>query len=171
MPIDQQRADIKIIFALTLVHFIGDFYNSFIIPLLPLFIDKFSLTLAQAGLIAGLSRFLAFIVQPPVGYLADRYPTRLFVLGGPLLVMVFISLLGIAPTFWLLLVFVSLGSIGSSLFHPTTAGMVSRYSGQHLGLSMSVFLMGGTLAFAVGPLFIAWFVKNSSRNLHPGENR
>jgi len=73
MPIDQQRADIKIIFALTLVHFIGDFYNSFIIPLLPLFIDKFSLTLAQAGLIAGLSRFLAFIVQPPVGYLADDF--------------------------------------------------------------------------------------------------
>ena len=160
MPLDQQRVDIKIIFTLTLVHFIGDFYNSFIIPLLPLFIDKFSLTLAQAGLIAGLSRFLAFIVQPPVGYLADRYPTRFFSLGGPLLVMVFISLLGVAPTFWLLLVFVSFGSIGSSMFHPTVAGMVSRYSGRHLGLSMSVFIMGGTLAFGAGPLFIAWFVKN-----------
>ncbi len=160
MPLNQQRADIKILFALTLVHFIGDFYNSFIIPLLPLFIAKFSLTLAQAGLIAGLSRFLAFIVQPPVGYLADRYSTRLFALGGPLLVMVFIPLLGVAPTFWLLLVYVSLGSIGSSMFHPTVAGMVSRYSGRHLGLSMSVFLMGGTLAFGAGPLFIAWFVNN-----------
>ncbi len=160
MPLNQQRADIKILFALTLVHFIGDFYNSFIIPLLPLFIAKFSLTLAQAGLIAGLSRFLAFIVQPPVGYLADRYSTRLFALGGPLLVMAFIPLLGVAPTFWLLLVFVSFGSIGSSMFHPTVAGMVSRYSGRHLGLSMSVFLMGGTLAFGAGPLFIAWFVHN-----------
>lgn len=160
MALYKQRADIKIIFALTLVHFIGDFYNSFIIPLLPLFIDKFSLTLAQAGLIAGLSRFLAFIVQPPVGYLADRFPTRLFALGGPLLVMVFIPLLGVAPTFWLLLVFVSLGSIGSSMFHPTVAGMVSCYSGPHLGFSMSVFIMGGTLAFGAGPLFIAWFVKN-----------
>lgn len=158
MPQNQQRADIKIILALTLVHFIGDFYNSFIIPLLPLFIDKFSLTLAQAGFIAGLSRFLAFIVQPPVGYLADRHSTRFFALGGPLLVMVFISLLGVAPAFWLLLVFVSLGSIGSSMFHPTVAGMVSRYSGRHLGFSMSVFLMGGTLAFGTGPLFIAWFV-------------
>ena len=160
MSPNDQRADVKIIFALTLVHFIGDFYNSFITPLLPLFIAKYSLTLAQAGLIVGFSRFLAFIVQPPVGYLADRYPTRFFALGGPLLVMIFIPFSGIAPTFWLLLICVCLGSIGSSMFHPTVAGMVSRYAGRHLGFSMSIFIMGGTLSFGVGPLFIAWFVNN-----------
>jgi hypothetical protein len=43
-------ANVKVILSLTLIHFIGDFYNAFIIPLLPLFIDKFSLTLAQAGI-------------------------------------------------------------------------------------------------------------------------
>ena len=155
-----QKTNFKIIIALTLVHFIGDFYNSFITPLLPLFISKYSLTLAQAGMIAGLSRFLAFIVQPPVGYLADRSPTRFFALGGPLLVMVFIPLTGIAPAFWMLLVCVSFGSIGSSMFHPTVAGMVSRYAGRNLGFSMSIFVMGGTLSFGVGPLFISWFVKN-----------
>jgi FSR family fosmidomycin resistance protein-like MFS transporter len=160
MTATDQRANFKIIIALTLVHFIGDFYNSFITPLLPLFISKYSLTLAQAGMIAGLSRFLAFIVQPPVGYLADRSPTRFFALGGPLLVMVFIPLTGIAPAFWMLLVCVSFGSIGSSMFHPTVAGMVSRYAGRNLGFSMSIFVMGGTLSFGVGPLFISWFVKN-----------
>jgi hypothetical protein len=41
-------ANVKVILALTLIHFVGDFYNAFIIPLLPLFVDKFSLTLAQA---------------------------------------------------------------------------------------------------------------------------
>lgn len=153
-----KNSNIRIIFALTLVHFIGDFYNSFVIPLLPLFINKFSLSLAQAGLITGLSRFFAFIVQPPVGYLADRYRTRIFILGGPLLVTVFISLTGIAPDFWILILFVSLGSIGSSMFHPTTAGMVEPYSGRHFGFAMAIFGTGGTLAFAVGPLFISWYV-------------
>jgi MFS transporter, FSR family, fosmidomycin resistance protein len=152
------EASVKIILALSLIHFIGDFYNSFIIPLLPLFIGKFSLTLAQAGLIAGLSRFLAFVVQPPVGYLADSHPSRFFALGGPLLVMVFIPLTGIAPYFWMLLLFVCLGSIGSSMFHPTAAGMVEPYAGQHFGLAMSIFGTGGTLSFAVGPLFISWLV-------------
>jgi FSR family fosmidomycin resistance protein-like MFS transporter len=150
--------NVKVILSLTLIHFIGDFYNAFIIPLLPLFIDKFSLTLAQAGLLTGLSRFLAFVVQPPVGYLADRHPSRLFALGGPLMVMVFISLTGITPNFWMLVLCICLGSIGSSMFHPTAAGMVQPYAGRHFGMAMSIFGTGGTLAFAVGPLFISWLV-------------
>jgi MFS transporter, FSR family, fosmidomycin resistance protein len=154
----KKNPDLKIIWALTLVHFTGDFYHSFISPLLPVLIEKYSLTLTQAGFIAGISRFLAFVVQPPVGYLADRYKTRAFVLGGPLIVVVSTSLVGIAPSYALLLVLVSASSIGSSIFHPTTAGMISTYSGRNFSFSMSIFNMGGTFAFGVGPLFITWVV-------------
>jgi len=162
-----RTADVKVIFGLTLVHFIGDFYVSFISPLLPVFIERFSLTLTQVGLIAGISRFLAFIVQPSAGYLADHYRTRLFVLGGPLLAIVLIPLVGIAPFFLVLLLFVSLGSIGSSMYHPTCAGMVFTYSGQHFGLSMSIFNMGGTLAFGMGPLFITYLVESYGLGTSP----
>jgi FSR family fosmidomycin resistance protein-like MFS transporter len=157
--VDNLRSDTKVIFALALVHFIGDFYSSFINPLMPVFVAKYSLTLAQVGLLAGISRFLAFIVQPTVGYVADHYRTRFFVLGGPFLAIIFIPLVGIAPFYALLIFFVALGSIGSSMFHPTTAGMVSSYAGRHFGLSMSVFNMGGTLAFGVGPLFVTYLVE------------
>jgi len=157
---ERSKADLAVIFALTLVHFIGDFYVSFINPLLPVFQEKYSLTLAQVGLIAGISRFLAFIVQPSAGYLADHYRTRKFVLGGPLLAMVFIPLVGVAPSFLVLMVFISLGSIGSSMFHPTAAGMVSVHAGSQPGFSMSIFNFGGTLAFGLGPLFIAYFVRS-----------
>ena len=154
----QKSANVKVIFGLTLVHFIGDFYSSFINPLLPVFVEKFSLTLAQVGILVGLSRLMAFIVQPAAGYVADHYRTRFFVLGGPLFTIIFISLLGVAPSFFVLILFVLVGSIGSSLFHPTTAGMVSEYSGRHFGLSMSIFNAGGTFAFAVGPVFITYLV-------------
>lgn len=153
-----ENTNTKMIFALTLVHFIGDFYSSFITPLLPVFMDNFGLTLTQVGLIAGISRFLAFVVQPPIGYLADHYKTRVFILGGPLLVIVLTSLTGIASTFWLLLLLVALSSAGSSMFHPTAAGMVSNYSGRNIGFSISVFNLGGTLAFGLGPMFITWYV-------------
>jgi FSR family fosmidomycin resistance protein-like MFS transporter len=158
MKIRSENHNLKMIFALTLVHFTGDFYSSFINPLMPVFVDHFSLTLTQVGIITGISRFLAFVVQPPVGYIADHYRTRLFILGGPFLVITLISMVGIAPTFWTLVMLVSVGSIGSSMFHPTVAGMISTYSGRNIGFSISVFNMGGTLAFGVGPLFITWFV-------------
>jgi FSR family fosmidomycin resistance protein-like MFS transporter len=150
------KTDMKVILALCLVHFTGDFYNSFINPLIPLFVEKYSLSLVQVGLLAGLSRFLAFIVQPSAGYIADHYRTRSFILGGPLLTVLFIPLVGVAPSYLFLLLFICLGSIGSAMYHPTAAGMVSTYAGSHFGLSMSVFNLGGTFAFGVGPLFITY---------------
>ncbi|MEE9609847.1 MAG: MFS transporter, partial [Desulfatiglandales bacterium] len=47
------------------------------------------------------------------------------------------------------------------------AGMVSTYSGQHFGLSMSIFIMGGTLAFGMGPLFITYFVDSYGLGASP----
>jgi len=158
MEESNNNANLRIILGLTLIHFTGDFYNSFINPLLPVFVDTFSLSLTRVGLISGISRLFAFIVQPTVGYLADRYRTRFFILGGPLLAIVFISLVGIAPGFSILLAFIAMGSIGSAMFHPSVAGMVSTYAGRHLGFSMSIFNMGGTLAFGIGPLFITYIV-------------
>lgn len=150
--------NLKILFALTLVHFTGDFYSSFINPLFPIFVDKLDLSLTQVGIIAGTIRLMAFIIQPSVGYLADRYPTRVFIFSGLSLAVVFIPLSGFAPNFWVLLLCVSLGSIGSAMFHPSVTGMIPVYAGRNAGFSMSIFNTGGTLAFGLGPLFITWYV-------------
>lgn len=151
-------ANLKILFGLTLVHFTGDFYSSFINPLFPVFVDNLDLTLTQVGIIAGTMRLLAFIIQPTVGYLADRYQTRVFIFIGLSLPVVFIPLSGIASNFWTLLFCVALGSVGSAMFHPSVTGMVPLYAGRKASFSMSIFNTGGTLAFGLGPLFITWYV-------------
>jgi FSR family fosmidomycin resistance protein-like MFS transporter len=151
------KANVKVLFALTLVHFTGDFYSSFTSPLFPLFVEKLGLSLTQVGLIAGINRLLAFVVQPSVGYLADRYQTRAFILVGLVMAVVFIPLSGIATGFWTLLLAVAIGSVGSAMFHPSVTGMVPIYSGNKAGFAMSVFNTGGTLAFGLGPLFITWY--------------
>jgi MFS transporter, FSR family, fosmidomycin resistance protein len=148
----------KILIALSLVHFSGDFYSSFVSPLFPVFMDKMGLTLTQVGLLAGVSRFLMFIVQPMSGYWADRHPSRKFILIGLLLPIVFIPLVGVTSGFWGLLVCITIGSTGSSLFHPPVTGMVPQYGGRHIGLAMSIYNTAGTLSFGVGPVFITWYV-------------
>jgi FSR family fosmidomycin resistance protein-like MFS transporter len=148
------HTNLRVLFALTLVHFTGDFYSAFTTPLFPAFMDKLNLSLTQVGMIAGINRFLSFIVQPVAGYLSDRYQGRAIILGGLLMAVVFIPLSGVAPSYGILVLFIALGSVGSSLFHPSVAGMIPLYSGNRKGFSMSVFNTGGTLAFAVGPFFI-----------------
>lgn len=148
----------KILSALSLVHFSGDFYSSFMSPLFPVFVDRMGLSLAQVGLVAGVSRFLMFIVQPLSGYWADRHPSRKFILMGLLMPVIFIPLTGRATGFYVLLLCVAIGSTGSSLFHPPVTGMVPLYAGRKLGLAMSIYNTAGTLAFGVGPIFITWYV-------------
>jgi FSR family fosmidomycin resistance protein-like MFS transporter len=148
----------KILIALSLVHFSGDFYSAFINPLFPVFVDRMGLSLAQVGLLAGISRFLMFIVQPMSGYWADRHPSRSFILIGLLMPILFIPLAGRTTGFYGLLLCIVIGSTGSSLFHPPVTGMVPLYAGRKLGLAMSVYNTAGTLAFGVGPIFITWYV-------------
>ena len=56
MPEKVETTDIKVIVSLMLIHFIGDVYFSFIQPLIPVFVEKFALSMTQVGLLAGISR-------------------------------------------------------------------------------------------------------------------
>ena len=157
----------KILIAISLVHFSGDFYSSFINPLYPVFMENLGLTLAQVGFLSGVSRFLMFIVQPLSGYWADRHPSRSFILIGLLMPILFIPLTGLTTGFYGLLLCIIIGSTGSSLFHPPATGMVPLYAGRKSGLAMSVFNTSGTLAFGVGPIFITWYVTRFSPGAMP----
>ena len=158
MPDSTSRTYWKILISLSLVHFSGDFYSSFINPLFPVFMEKMGLSLTQVGFLAGISRFLMFIVQPMSGYWADRHPSRSFILIGLLMPILFIPFTGLTTGFYGLLFCIVIGSTGSSLFHPPVTGMVPQYAGRKLGLAMSIYNTAGTLAFGVGPIFITWYV-------------
>ena len=148
----------RAIFALFLIHFIGDFFQSFIRPLLPVLANKFDLNLAQVGMITGVATFMAFLIQPIFGYLADRYKPRMILLIGSFAGAICIPVVGVVPYFWFVLLFIALGSISSAVYHPTAAGMVSVYAGRRTGLAMSLFGLGGTLGFTLGPLVCSGYV-------------
>lgn len=157
---DSTTPDTKVLSALFLVHFCGDFYSAFVGPLLPALAEKLSLDLTEVGFVRSVSLLLAFIIQPLVGYLADRFQNRFFILGGPLLAALFIPLIGVAPNYATLLLFVGLGATGVAMFHPQAAGMVSSYAGKHVGLAMGLFWIGGAVSFGIGPLAATSFVAN-----------
>ena len=157
----------KAIFALFLVHFSGDFYLSFVRPLLPVLADKFSLNLAQVGVITAVTTLMAFLIQPVFGFLADRYQPRRILLISSLVGAVCIPMAGVVPAFMIVLALIGLGSISSAIYHPAAAGMVSIFAGQHAGFSMSMFGLGGTLGFTLGPIVAAFFITRYGLNRLP----
>ncbi len=142
-------------------HLIHDSYGSFIGPLLPLIIQKHGLTLAAAGFLATANRWPG-IAMPFLGYLADRYDARAFVIWGPTVSALCLSTLGLAPSYWVLIALLVGAGLSSSAFHPAASALVTYASGKQWGRATSYFMTGGELARTVGPPFIVAVVSQFS---------
>ncbi len=136
---------------LALAHFTIDAYSSFFSPLLPLLVAKLHLSLTLVGTLVALASLTSSFSQPLFGLLADRVRRPWFVAFGPLLAAAFLSGIGMAPTYGSLVALLMLGGIGVAAFHPQAAAIASDLSPRR-GMAMAIFVTGGTLGFALGPL-------------------
>jgi FSR family fosmidomycin resistance protein-like MFS transporter len=135
-------------------HFVHDAFPAFIGVMLPLLIDKLSLTLGQAGLMATGIRWTTML-QIPLGYLADRVDSRYLVIAAPAVTAICISAIGLAPSFLGVFVLLLLAGLSHAAFHPASGAVVTRLSAGRWGRGMSFFMTGGELGRALGPLYIA----------------
>lgn len=139
------------VLALSVAHFIHDVFSSFLAPLLPLLIEKLSLSLTQAGFLSTVVQIPA-LLNPWLGTLADRISVRYFVILAPALTAIPMSLIGVAPSYGVLCILLLVAGVSVSLFHVPAPVMVARLSGDRKGRGMSFFMTGGELARALGPL-------------------
>src|SRR5262245_38146016 len=139
-------------------HLAIDAYSSFFSPLLPLLAAKLDLNLARVGTLVALTSVSSSFAQPLFGMLSDRTRRPWFVAFGPLVAAVFMSGLGLAPSYGTLVAMLMLGGCGVAAFHPEAAVLAGNVSPRR-GLAMSLFISGGTLGFALGPLFAAGVVQ------------
>lgn len=138
---------------LSLCHFVHDVYSSFLAPLLPIIVERFGLSLTQAGLLSTVMQLPA-LANPWLGKLADRISVRYFVIFAPALTAIPMSLLNLAPGYGVLLLLMFFTGISVSLFHVPAPVMVYRLAGARAGKGMSFFMTGGELARTLGPLAI-----------------
>ena len=136
---------------LSTCHFIHDVYSSFLAPLLPLLIEKLSMTLTQAGLLTTVMQ-IPSLLNPYVGMMADRVSVRYFIILAPAMTAVPMSLIGMAPNYGVLLLLLFVSGISAAVFHVPAPVMVSRLSGSKVGKGMSFFMTGGELARTLGPM-------------------
>jgi FSR family fosmidomycin resistance protein-like MFS transporter len=150
---ERKKADFQTagVLAVAVAHFIHDVYSSFLAPLLPLLIEKLSLTLTQAGFLSTVMQIPA-LINPLIGHLADRVNVRIFIVLAPVTTAVPMSLLGVAPNYAVLLILLFAAGLSTSAFHVPAPVMVAELSGSRKGRGMSIFMTGGELARTVGPL-------------------
>ncbi len=141
------------VITISFAHFIHDIYSSFLAPLLPLLIDKLSISYGMVGILSFIQRFPS-LFNPIIGIMADKIHLRILLVISPAITTVVMSLLGVAPSYSILVVLLFVMGISSSLFHVPTPVMIKKVSGNKIGKGMSFYMIGGELARTLGPLFI-----------------
>jgi len=140
-------------------HMITDIYASFIVGMIPILTVKFGLSLFLVSVLTSVNFIAANLSQPIVGFLADKYKIKYFLILGPLLASVFISLLGIAPSYWVIIILLLLGNIGVAVIHPPTAAIANIFGGRRKGFANSLVSFGGSLGFSLGSIFIIFIIE------------
>lgn len=140
--------------ALSWGHLLNDALANYLPGVLPLIALQRHVPLFA---LSGLMTVLMFcqMLQPLAGLLADRIGGRLLALGGPALSTVGLVLVSLSPSYAGMAIGLLLSGIGTTIFHPQAIASARQLSGRRVGLSMSLFLMGGEFGRGVGPLVAA----------------
>lgn len=141
-------------------HLVQDTYTAFLSPLLPLLQTQLGVGYALAGSLAIFTQ-LPSVLNPFIGYLADRISVRYFVILAPAVTATVFTSLGLASSYATLALLLLVGGVAIAAFHAPAPAMVAKVSGQRVGTGMSIFMATGELARTLGPLVavagVAWF--------------
>lgn len=148
-------------------HLVTDLYASFIFGMIPILAVKLELSLFLVGILASVNLISANLSQPIFGFLSDKYGIRYFLMIGPLLASVFISLLGIAPAYWAILICLFLGNLGVAAIHPPTAAIANHFGGRRKGFANSLISFGGAIGFSFGSVFIIFIIERFGMTYTP----
>ena len=141
------------VLTISIAHLIHDVYSSFLAPLLPLLIDKLSISYSMAGFLTVVQRLPAFL-NPLIGIIADKIAIRYVLIISPAITAISMSLLGVAPSYTLIAVLLLVAGLGSAMFHVPGPVMIKFIAGNRIGKGMSFFMLGGELARSIAPVFI-----------------
>lgn len=154
-PVDPHRFQTGQVLPIAGGHFIHDVYSAFFAPLLPRLIEKLSLSLTQVGSLNAILQLPA-LLNPFIGYLADKVSLRYFVIFAPAITATLMSSIGLTNSYGSLALLLFITGFSVAAFHAPAPAMIGQVAGRKVGLGMSLFMAAGELARTLGPLLAVW---------------
>jgi len=138
------------VFLLSFAHLTHDIYTSYLAPVLPILIQKLGISVTEASILDVIRRIPA-LFNPYLALIVSRKDVRFFTILSPVTTAIFMSLIGIAPNYIILLILLFLAGISAQIFHIATPAIVKEVTPK-MGFGMSMFMVGGEFARTIGPL-------------------
>ncbi len=140
-------------------HFLSHFYVLCLPPMFLAWQSAFNVSFAELGMTIMLMSGTTALLQTPVGFLVDRHGARPFLIGGTLLMSLSLAAMGLATSFWQILVLATLSGVGNSVIHPADYAILSgSVDKERMGRSFALHTFSGNLGFSAGPPVAAFLM-------------
>jgi FSR family fosmidomycin resistance protein-like MFS transporter len=142
-------------------HTINDFYGVIMPPMLPAIRASFGLSYSAVAIVPFLTLATSAMLQPTLGYVADRRSLRrVFMAGGFGAIAVALLGLGQAQTYVAVLAAAICLGIGASTYHPQSATLLAYFfDRKRRGFAQGIHGIGNALGFVLAPLVLSQLLK------------
>ena len=151
-----RRRDFRIISLVGTAHGFSHFYQLALPPLFPLIHGVEGIAYTKLGLLTTIMYVASAFLQPPAGFLVDKFGARTMLLFGIAAMAAGTTLFGLMPSYELMVVAAILVGVGNSVFHPCDYSVLSAsISEPRIGRAFSLHMFGGYIGYGLAPILMA----------------
>ena len=149
--------------AIAFGHGVNDWFSGTVALTIFFVISGAHLSPWYQGAIGFIWYLMSSVVQPLFGAYTDKHGRWWFMPTAVLAVVLALSFATLSPTLWVLALLIVVGGIGSAVMHPEAGKYAALLSGTRRSQAISIFQMGGSIGFALGPVTIAFLLAHFDR--------
>ncbi len=145
------------LWAMVGIQFVNTMANSVLTPIMPLFLPELGVRTESgidiwAGILSGITSFVAAFASPLWGSLADRHGRKLMLLRSSLAIGLFTALMGVAGNVWQFFAFRALMGVFAGFSSAAIALVASQVPEGRLGYSLGWLSTGQLVGSLIGPI-------------------
>jgi FSR family fosmidomycin resistance protein-like MFS transporter len=148
----RERIDRRAMTGLSAGHLAVDFSGGALPALIPFLTERFDLSYTLVAVLVLASAISASVVQPLFGLWSDRRGAIWLLPVGVATGGIGMAFAAASPSYWLVVVFVTISGLGTAAYHPEGSKFAAYVSGRRRASGMSLFSIGGNLGFGLGAL-------------------
>jgi FSR family fosmidomycin resistance protein-like MFS transporter len=147
--------DARIVGLISLGHLLSHVYMLALPPLFPVLRQELGLSYVELGIAMTVFAVATASLQTPMGFLCERFGSRLILIAGLIVNAVAVGLMGFADSLLGLSLLMAMAGVGSSVFHPADYSILSgTVAESRLGRAFAIHTFGGAAGFALAPVIM-----------------
>lgn len=142
----------KLLIQVSMAHLVSHLHIMTIPALLPILPQVMDVSFIQLGMAIGVFNVVSALVQAPLGFMVDRVGAKAILIGALIVGSLSFALLGIWPTFPMLLFVMCTAGLANGVYHPADYALLSQsMEPERMGRAFSIHTFAGFTGAALAP--------------------